>query len=113
MEYNEKKFAASANKKAMIMWVILMIVLSIGYVIEVIKGMKSIPFLIGMELVSWGPFIVGLIVLKVKGWHTKIYQDIVCTGYGLFYCYIMLTCVGMLAFTYVLPMVGMMIICLL
>ena len=110
MEYNEKKFAASANKKAMIMWVVLMIVLSVGYVIEVIRGMKSVPFLIGMELVSWGPFIVGLIVLKVKGWHTKLFQDIVCTGYGLFYCYIMLTCVGTLAFTYVLPMVGMLII---
>lgn len=110
MEYDEKKFAASANKKAMSMWLILMIVLSIGYVIEVIRGMRSIQFLIGMELVSWVPFVSGLIVLKVKGWHSKHYQDIVCTGYGLFYCYIMLTCEGTLAFTYVLPMVGMLII---
>lgn len=110
MEYNEKKFSASANKKAMIMWLVLVLVLSAGYVSEVVRGMKSVSFLIGMELVSWGTFILGLIVLKVKGWHTKLYQDILCTGYGLFYCYIMLTCEGTLAFTYVLPMVGMMII---
>ncbi len=110
MGYNEKEFAKKANKKTMIMWMVLMIVLSVGYIIEVVKGMKSVPFLIGMELVSWGPFIVGLIAIRIKGWHTKLYQDIACTGYGLFYCYIMLTCEGTLAFTYVLPMVGIMII---
>ena len=110
MGYNEKEFAKKANKKTMIMWMVLMIVLSVGYIIEVIKGMKSVPFLIGMELASWGPFIVGLIVIRIKGWHTKLYQDIACTGYGLFYLYIMLTCQGTLAFTYVLPMVGIMII---
>ena len=110
MEYNEKKFAASANRKVLIMWFVLMIVLSVGYIIEVLRGMKSIPFLIGMELVSWVPYIVGIVVLKKKGMHAKEYQDIACTGYGLFYCYIMLTCVGTLAFTYVLPMIGMMII---
>lgn len=110
MVYNEKEFAKKANKKAMIMWMVLMIVLSVGYIIEVIKGMKTVPFLIGMELASWGPFLVGLIVIRIKGWHTKLYQDIACTGYGLFYLYIMLTCQGTLAFTYVLPMVGIMII---
>ncbi|MBQ6786631.1 MAG: methyl-accepting chemotaxis protein [Lachnospiraceae bacterium] len=110
MGYNEKEFAKKANKKAMIMWMVLMIVLSVGYIIEVMKGTKSVPFLIGMELVSWGPFIAGLIVIRLKGWHTKLYQDIACTGYGLFYLYIMLTCQGTLAFTYVLPMVGIMII---
>lgn len=110
MGYNEKEFAKKANKKAMIMWMTLMIVLSVGYIIEVVKGMKSVPFLIGMELVSWGPFIVGLIAIRIKGWHTKLYQDIACIGYGLFYLYIMLTCQGTLAFTYVLPMVGIMII---
>ncbi len=110
MGYNEKEFAKKANKKAMIMWMTLMIVLSVGYIIEVVKGMKSVSFLIGMELVSWGPFIVGLIAIRIKGWHTKLYQDIACIGYGLFYLYIMLTCQGTLAFTYVLPMVGIMII---
>lgn len=110
MGYNEKEFAKKANRKAMIMWMVLMLVLSVGYIIEVIRGMKSVSFLIGMELVSWGPFILGLIVLKIQGAHSKLYQDIACCGYGLFYLYIMLTCQGTLAFTYVLPMVGIMII---
>lgn len=110
MEYNEKKFAASANKKAMGMWLAMMIVLSGAYSVEIIKGLKSPMYFLIMELFCWIPFIIGLIVVKINGWHTKIYQDIVGLGYTLFYAYIMLTSPGTLAFTYILPLMSMLII---
>ncbi|MBQ7933490.1 MAG: hypothetical protein IJ327_01705 [Lachnospiraceae bacterium] len=110
MEYNEKYFAKSANKKAMGMWLAMSVVLSIAYVFEIKKGLKSIEFYIIMELITWVPFIFGLIVLTVKGWHTKLYQDIVGIGFGCLYLYIMLTAPGTLAFTYILPLVSMLII---
>ena len=110
MEYNEKQFARSANKKAMGMWLVMSIVLSGAYAIEVMKGLKTPGFYAIMELLCWGTFIFGLIVLKVKGWHTKVYQDIVGVGYGVFYLYIMLTAPGTLAFTYILPLTSMLII---
>ena len=56
------------------------------------------------------PFLAGLVVVKIKGWHTKIYQDIVGVGYLAFYTYIMMTCEGTLAFTYTLPLMSMLII---
>ena len=110
MGYYEKEFAKKANKKAMIMWMILILVFSIIYIVEVAKGQKTLLFFVGMELVSWGPFVLGLMVIKLKGWQTKLYQDIACIGYGLYYLYIMLASEEMLVFTYVLPMVGIMII---
>lgn len=110
MEYNEKRFAESANKKAMGMWLALSIVLSIAYALEVVKGTKTASFYIIMELLCWGPFIFGLAVLKTKGWHTRLYHNIVGIGYGIFYLYIMLTAPGTLAFAYVFPMVSMLII---
>jgi len=110
MEQSEKYFAKSANKKAMGMWLTLSVVLSIAYSIEIIKGLKSVSFFIIMELLCWVPFVIGLFVLKVKGWHTKVYQDIVGVGYGLFYLYIMMTSPGTLAFTYILPLMSMLII---
>lgn len=110
MGYYEKEFAKKANKKAMIMWMILILVFSIVYIVEVAKGQKTLLFFVGMELVSWGPFVLGLMVIKLKGWQTKLYQDIACIGYGLYYLYIMLASEEMLVFTYVLPMVGIMII---
>ncbi len=110
MEYNEKKFAASANKKAMGMWLAMLVVLSVAYVFEIIKGLKSVQFYIILELLCWIPFIAGLIVLKVKGWHSKLYQDFVGFGFGFVYLYIMLTAPGTLAFTYILPLMSMLII---
>ena len=110
MEYNDKHFAERANKRAMIMWLILSVVLSAAYAIEILKGLKTVQYYIIMELICWIPFIMGLVVLKVKGWHTKLYQDIVGFGFGFFYLYIMLTSPGTLAFTYILPLMSMMVI---
>lgn len=110
MEYNEKYFAKSANKKAMVMWLVVSLVLSAAYAIEIVKGLKSVQYFVIMELICWVPFLIGLIVLRVKGWHTKYFQDIMGTGYGLFYLYIMATSPGTLAFTYVLPISGILII---
>ena len=110
MEYDEKLFAKSANKKAMAMWAIMMAVLSAAYAIEIVKGLKTPQYFIIMELICWLPFIFGIVMLKVKGWHWKGYQDIVGVGYGCFYLYIMLTSPGTLAFTYTLPLMSMLII---
>ena len=110
MEYNEKAFAKGANKKAMWMWLALNVVLSAAYAIEIIKGLKTVQYYVIMELICWVPFIFGLIVLKVKGWHSKLYQDIIGFGFGFVYLYIMLTAPGTLAFTYILPLMSMLII---
>jgi len=110
MEYNEKDFAKSANQKALGMWLVLSLVLSGAYSIEIVKGLKTAQFFLVMEAICWIPFVLGLIVLKVKGWHTSVYKEIVGVGYSLFYLYIMATSPGTLAFTYILPLMSMLII---
>jgi len=110
MDYDEKKFAAQANKKTMGMWLAMLVVLSAAYAIEIVKGLKSPTYFLIMELVAWVPFIIGLIVVKVQGWHSELYHNIVGVGYGLFYLYIMVTSPGTLAFTYILPLTSMLII---
>lgn len=40
--YDEKYFAAGANKRAMIMWTILCVILSGAYAVEIIKGLKTL-----------------------------------------------------------------------
>ena len=110
MEYNEKSFAKSANKKAMAMWLVMSLVLSVAYVFEIMKGLKTVQFYIIMELLCWVPFVLGILLLKVQGLHSKMYKNVVAVGYLAFYAYIMFTAPGTLAFTYVLPMVSMLII---
>jgi len=110
MDYDEKKFAAQANKKTMGMWLGMLIVLSAAYAIEIVKGLKTPTYFIVMELIAWIPFIVGMVVVKVQGWHSELYHNVVGVGYGLFYLYIMATSPGTLAFTYILPLTSMLII---
>ena len=110
MKYNEAEFAKSANKKATIMWVVMSVVLSAAYVIEIVKGLKSIEYFIFMELCCWVPIIMGQIILKTRGAHAKCYRDICAAGYWLFYAYIMFTSPGTLAFAYVLPLLCMLVI---
>lgn len=110
MNYDEKKFAASANKKTMGMWLAMLAVLSVAYFLEVGKGLKTPQYFLIMELIAWLPFIIGLVVIKVQGWHSRAYHNIAGFGYGFFYLYIMLTSPGTLAFTYILPLVSMFII---
>lgn len=110
MKYDENFFAKSANKKAMGMWLALNILLSVAYAVEIVKELKTISYYICMECICWIPFVLGLVILKVKGWDTKLYQHIVGIGFGLFYFYIMLTSPGTLAFTYFLPLLCMMVI---
>jgi len=110
MNYDEKKFAASANKKTMGMWLAMLIVLSVAYALEILKGLKTPTYFLIMEIIGWLPFIAGLVAVKMQGWHSKLYHNIAGCGYGFFYLYIMVTSPGTLAFTYILPLVSMFVI---
>ena len=98
MKYNEKEFAAQANRKARTMWVIMTAVLTAAYLIEVLKGTKTTTYYIVMEIIAWVPVIEGEILLKVKGPHSKWYRDVCAGGYWIFFAYIMFTSPGTLSY---------------
>ena len=110
MEYNEEYFARSANRKAMVIWMTLGIVLSAAYVIEVLKGLRTIGYYISFVSVCWIPFFIGLLVLKVKGPATTIYKDVIAVGYGVFYLYVMMTSTSVLSVMFILPLTSMLIL---
>ena len=110
MEYNEEYFAKSANKKAMMMWAIICIILTATYALEVVKGQRTIAYYAMFELFCWGPFVAGVIVLKVKGAATSIYKDIIAFGYGIFYAFVLLTTNSMLSMMFIFPVTSMLIL---
>lgn len=110
MEYNEEYFKKNANKKALIIWLTLNIVLTGAYAIEILKGLRTIDYYITFLLICWLPFLLGLLALKLKGLGTNIYKDVVAVGYGFFYTFVLLTTTSMLAFVYILPLTSMLIL---
>lgn len=110
MKYNEKEFAKSANKKAMVMWLILCIVLSGAYAVEIVKGLRTVGYYMAFLAICWVPFFLGIAVLKIKGMDAKIYKEIVAIGYSVFFLFVMLTTSTVLAVVYVFPLAGMLIL---
>lgn len=110
MEYNEKEFQKLANMRALAVWIAIVAILSVAYVIEVIKGAKTLPFLIGLLILAWLPIVSGVLVLKIKGMHTSLFKEIIAVGYGIFFAFIMFTAETAITFSYVFPVAGMLIL---
>lgn len=110
MNYDEEAFKRSANRKAMTVWMTLGIVLSAAYAIEIVKGLRTVPYYIVFLLMCWIPFFLGLMVLKVKGMGTSLYKGIVVAGYGIFYVFVLMTTTSTLAFVYILPVTCMLVL---
>lgn len=64
---------------------LLNIILSVSYAIEIVKGLRTAGYYIIFMLVCWIPFAVGLILLKIKGRAAQYYKDVVVIGYGILY----------------------------
>lgn len=110
MEYNEEVFKKSANRKIMTIWLILCIILTAAYSIEILKGLRTIGYFITFSLFCWLPFLFGLVVLKVKGMGTEVYKHAAFIGYGVFYTFVLMNTNTPLTFVYMLPFSGMLIL---
>ncbi len=108
MDQNEEYYAKSSNRKAMAMWAVIGAVLTVAYVIELVKGGRTVPYFCVFIAFCWLPFIMGLIVLKVRGMGTRAYRYIIAIGYGAFYTFVLMTTETTLTVMYILPIVSML-----
>lgn len=110
MEYDEKQVTASANKKAMIMWLIIAIVLTLSYALELVKGARTVGYYIVFLCLLWIPFAIGMIVLKLNGISSKYYKEVISIGYGIFYAFVMFTSSNILTFSFIFPVASMLVL---
>lgn len=110
MEYNEEVFKKSSNRKIMTIWLVLCIILTVAYAIEIVKGLRTVLYYIVFSLFCWLPFLFGLVILKVKGMGTEIYKHAAFIGYGVFYTFVLMNTNTPLTFVYMLPFSGMLIL---
>ncbi len=110
MEYNEEQFKKSANQKTLITWMIIGAVLTLAYFIEVKNGSRTVPYYIAFCSVCWLPVIAGVILLKIRGWSTSLYREVMAIGYLIFYCFVMITANTPAAFSYIFPIASLLIL---
>lgn len=110
MGYDEKYFKASANKKALLIWVLIGSVLTVAYLLEWIKGTRSTAYTIVFNIVCWGPIIGTLAVLKLKGWEITYCKHIISVGYFVFYFFVLFTAYDHITFAYIFPVASMLML---
>ena len=81
MDYDEKYFKISANKKALRMWVIIGLALTGAYIAECVKGARTVPYTVLFCFVCWVPFVFTYIFIKIKGWDYDNCKHMVAVGY--------------------------------
>ena len=62
----EKKWREKQNFTALLAWGITMIVLSLAYVMEVVKGLRTIPYILSVLAVGDVPVIVALLLYQKR-----------------------------------------------
>lgn len=110
MNYDEEEFKRSANKKATIVWLILGILLSASYGAETGQGLHTTRYYIIFLLMCWLPFLLGQIVLLLKGRASSAYKYVIAFGYGAFYTYVLFTSPSPISFMYILPLTSMLVL---
>ena len=110
MEYNEEYFKKQANKCTLLMWTIINVILTVLYIIEVLKGGRTIPYLAVFLCVCWLPHIAGLLILKIKGGSTFLYREFVSIGYGILFVFVLMTTKTNVTYGYIFPVACLLIL---
>ena len=103
-------FQGRANKCVMFFWMGICLVLSAAYALEVKNGQRTFGYYLGFLAAAWVPFLIGALVLKIRGMKTRAYREIVVIGYGLFYMFVLWTSAGTLTFVYILPIACVLVL---
>ena len=110
MGYDEKIFKTKANIKARRLWLVFAILLTANYGTDTANGSYSISNYIIFVILCWLPFVCGDILLKSKGKDNDRYRLALVVGYGIFYVFLLCTTTSPIAFTYILPIISLIVI---
>lgn len=110
MEYSESYFKKSANKKAIMVWLLVAVVLTVAYLVEWMKGGRTFTYILVFLSICWIPIISNFVLIKIRGWETVICKEVIAIGYGILYAFVILTRNTAVTFAYIFPIVCMLML---
>lgn len=110
MDYNENEFKAKANIKARRIWLVFALLLSANYGSDVSQGGYPSTNYIIFLILCWVPFFAGDLLLRIRGKADDCYRYALVIGYGIFYTFLICTTDSPIAFTYILPVVSLLVL---
>ena len=110
MDYNENEFKAKANIKTRRIWLVFALLLSANYGSDVSQGGYPSTNYIIVLISCWVPFFAGDLLLRIRGKADDRYRYALVIGYGIFYTFLICTTDSPIAFTYILPVVSLLVL---
>lgn len=96
---------ATVNKTALVLFTVLTSIISVAYIIQLIKGEAGMEKFLPVEIFDLGPMIVGWIIYKMNP-ESRFIRHVIAIGYGIFYIIVcMITTNTILVFVYAIPTV--------
>ncbi len=97
------------NRNLILGWTLIVLILFVSYLGEVIKGARTVPYLIAFSAVT----ILPMAAVALLYFRNKESQDLryyVVLGYFLMYIFVMMTGSTTLVFTYILPLTAFIVL---
>lgn len=106
MKLSEKAYV---NKMATTCYSIITVVLSLAYVLELVKGARSIGYVLFMIALCLVPSGANIVIYRRKK-EAVVMKYIMAVGYLVFYAFALLTTTSTFTFCYIFPMIMVMLL---
>lgn len=106
MELSEKAYV---NKVSTICYTIISLILTVAYLLEFVKDARGVGYTVAMALICLLPVIVMWTLYK-KNKETSVIKYVMAVCYPLFYIFAMITATSELTYTYIFPMLVVMML---
>lgn len=108
--YDQKYFDAKANRRAGTTWLTLMLIVTGYYGINAMVGDVSKNWFTLFCIIGWGEYLLGGIMLKMKGMDFDGYKWILGLGYLTFFGFISWTALDEISYVFILPLISILIL---
>ena len=95
--------AKAMNKVAMACHIVIVTVLELAYLIEVVKGSRTVGYYVLFSAIAILPVLIELFMYRRDPSDLRL-KYVIGVTYSLFYVFVVFTTVSMVAFTYIIPL---------
>lgn len=108
--YDETYFNAKANRRAGTTWLVLLLIVTVYYGVKMSENVRSLNWFILFSAIGWTEYIVGGLLLKIKGMDNPYYKWLLGIGYVTFFGFIAWTSLDEVSYVFILPLISILIL---